>query len=66
MVPRMLSPREVSLALGISYEAALAFIKHSGIDFLQVGRRYLVAEDKLTAFLLQKGQVVVDLKEDIM
>ena len=65
MVPRMLNPHEVSEVLGISYEAALAFIKYSGVDFLQIGRRYLVAEDKLTYFLLQKGQVVVDLKEDI-
>ena len=65
MIPRMLSPREVAEILGISYEAALAFIKYSGVDFLQIGRRYLVAEEKLTAFLLQKGQVVVDLKEDI-
>lgn len=65
MIPRMLNPREVAEVLGISYEAALAFIKHSGIDNLQIGRRYLVAEEKLSAFLLQKGQVVVDLKEDI-
>ena len=65
MVPRMLSPREVAETLGISYEAALAFIKYSGVDFLQIGRRYLVAEEKLTEFLLQKGQVFVDLKEDV-
>lgn len=66
MMPRMLSPREVAEVLGISYEAALAFIKYSEIDFVRVGRCYRVAEDKLTAFLLQQGQVVVDLKEDIM
>ena len=65
MIPRMLSPREVAETLGISYEAALAFIKYSGVDFLQIGRRYLVAEEKLTEFLLQKGQVFVDLKEDV-
>ena len=65
MVPKMLTPHEVASILGISYEAALAFIKYSGIDFLQIGRRYKVAEDKLTAFLLQEGQVFVELKEDI-
>lgn len=65
MVPKMLTAHEVAHVLGISYEAALAFIKYSGIDSLQIGRRYLVAEDKLTAFLLQKGQVVVDLREDV-
>ena len=66
MIPRMLSPREVADVLGLSYEAALAFIKYSEIDFVQVGRSYRVAEDKLTEFLLQEGQVFVDLKEDIM
>lgn len=65
MIPRMLSPREVAEVLGISYEAALAFIKYSEIDFVKVGRSYRVAEDKLTEFLLQKGQVFVDLKEDV-
>ena len=65
MVPRMLSPHDVAEILGISYEAALAFIKYSGIDFLQIGRRYKVAEDKLEAFLRQEGQVIVELKEDI-
>lgn len=66
MIPRMLSPREVAEALGVSYEAALAFIKYSSIDFVKVGRSYRVAEDKLTEFLLQEGQVFVDLKEAIM
>lgn len=65
MTPRMLTPHDVAQVFGISYEAALAFIKYSGVDFLQIGRRYLVAEEKLTAFLLQKGQVIVDLKDDI-
>ena len=65
MMPRMLNPREVAEILGVSYEAALAFIKYSGIDFLQIGRQYKVAEDKLTAFLLQEGQISVELKEDI-
>ena len=65
MTPRMLTPRELAGILRVSYEAALAFIKYSGIDFLQIGRRYMVAEDKLTEFLLQEGQVIVDLKEDI-
>lgn len=66
MVPKMLTPHNIAEILGISYEAALAFIKYSGIDYLKVGRCYRVAEDKLTAFLLQKGHVTVDLKEDIL
>lgn len=66
MIPRMLSPREVAKILGISYEAALAFIKYSTIDYIKVGRSYRVAEDKLTEFLLQEGQILVELKEDIL
>lgn len=66
MIPRMLNPRNIAEILGVSYEAALAFIKYSGIDYLQIGRQYKVAEDKLEAFLRQEGQVIVELKEDIL
>ena len=60
-LPRMLSPREVAKILGISYEAALAFIRYSGIDYIKVGRQYRVSEEKLAAFLAQKGQREVNL-----
>lgn len=66
MMPRMLRVREVAEILGVSYETALAFIKYSTIDYIKVGRSYRVAEDKLTKFLLQEGQVLVELKEDIL
>ena len=66
MSPRMLTPRDVAEILGISYEAALAFIKYSGIDYIKVGRSYRVAEEKLNEFLLQEGQVLVGLTEDIL
>ena len=65
MMPRMLRPHDVAEILGVSYEAALAFIKYSEIDFVRVGRCYRVAEDKLEAFLRQEGQVFVELKKDI-
>lgn len=66
MVPKMLTPHDVAEILGISYESALRFLKYSDVDALQIGRTYRVAEDKLTAFLLQKGKVKVDLKDDIL
>ena len=66
MSPVMLNPRMIAKILGISYEAALAFVKYSGIDYIKVGRSYRVAEEKLNAFLLQEGQVLVDLTEDIL
>jgi len=62
----MLDAHDVAEILGISYEAALAFIKYSGIDYIKVGRSYRVAEDKLNAYLMQKGQVSVALTEDIL
>ena len=65
MIPRMLNPRNIAEILGVSYEAALAFIKYSGIDYLQIGRQYKVAEDKFEAFLRQKGQIIVELNEEI-
>lgn len=58
---KMLTPQEIADILGISYEAALAFIKNSGIDYIRVGRQYRVSEDKFRAFLSQGGCITVDL-----
>lgn len=58
---KVLTPRDVAEILGISYESALAFIKRSGVEYLQVGRRYRVTEDKLWSFLARDGCIVVDL-----
>ena len=66
MVPKMLTAHDIAQILGISYEAALAFVKFSSIDYVKVGRSYRVSEEKLAAFLRQKGQIIVDLKDDIM
>ena len=62
---KLLTPKEVAAILQVSYDSALAFIKYSGVDFLQVGRQYRVSEDKLRAFLNKKGQVTVDLNESL-
>ena len=60
-MPELLTPREVADILKISYESALAFIKHSGIDFLKIGSQYRVAKDKLEAFVCKKGTIYVDI-----
>lgn len=57
----MLTPREVAKILKIGYEAALAFIKHSGIDYHRIGNQYRVSEEKLRAFLNRKGSTYTDL-----
>ena len=64
MVPTMLTAKEVAAILKISYDNALEFIKHSSIDYIKVGRQYRVSEEKLTAYLQQQGQIVVDFLED--
>ena len=61
MTPKMLTPRDVADILKVSYETALAFIRYSGIDYIKVGRQYRVAEDKLLAFLQQRGRTCIDL-----
>ena len=62
-LPKLLTPREVAECLKVSYEAALAFIKYSGIDYIKIGRQYRVSEDKLAAFLMKKGRTIVDINE---
>lgn len=60
-MPEMLTPREVAEILKISYEAALSFIKHSGIDYHKIGNQYRVSAEKLRAFLNKKGPTYTDL-----
>ena len=60
-MPEMLTPKEVSEILKISYEAALAFIKYSGVDYHKIGNQYRVSSEKLRAFLNKKGPSSTDL-----
>ena len=64
MVPTMLSVKDIAVILKVSYDSALEFIKHSGIDYIKVGRQYRVSEEKLTVYLQQQGQIVVDFLEE--
>lgn len=60
-MPEMLTPREVAAILKISYEAALAFIRYSGIDYHRIGNQYRVSAEKLRTFLNRKGPIHTDL-----
>ena len=42
---------EVAEMLKISYDKALDFIKHSGVEYVLIGRQYRVLESKLNAVL---------------
>ena len=55
----LLTPHDVADILGVSYATALAFIKFSGVDYIQIGRQYRVTEEKFSAFLAKKGAMVV-------
>ena len=61
LLPEMLTPREVAEILKIGYEAALAFIKYSGIDYHRIGNQYRISADKLQTFLNKKGSTYTDL-----
>lgn len=60
-MPEMLTPREVAEILKIGYEAALAFIKYSGVDYHRIGNQYRISAEKLQAFLNKKGSTYTDL-----
>ena len=60
-IPTMLTARDIAKILHVSYETALAFIRYSGIEYIQIGRQYRVAASKLEAFLLKKGQTTIDI-----
>ena len=60
-MPEMLTPKEVAEILKVGYEAALAFIKYSGIDYHKIGNQYRVSAEKLRAFLNRKGATYTDL-----
>lgn len=60
-MPKMLTPKDVAKILKIGYEAALAFIKYSGIDYHKIGNQYRVSAEKLQAFLNKKGPTYTDL-----
>ena len=60
-MPEMLTPKEVADILKISYEATLAFIKYSGIDYHKIGNQYRVSAEKLRVFLNKNGPTHVDL-----
>ena len=53
-VPDMLTPKEVAAILKISYEAALAFIKYSGIDYHRIGNQYRVSAENAREFFREK------------
>lgn len=57
------TPKEIAAMLKISYEAALSFIKYSGIDFIQIGKQYRVEQSTFKAFFSRKGNITVDISE---
>ena len=57
MKDKYLTVTEVAEMLRVSYDKALDFIKHSGVEYVRIGRQYRVLESKLQAFLYPPKQV---------
>ena len=54
MKDNYLTVAEIATMLKISYDTALTYIKTCGVECIQIGRQYRVAESKLNAFLYPK------------
>lgn len=63
MTDSFLTVQEIADLLKISYDSALAFVKHGGLPFVRVGRQYRVSAERLHRFLNQKDPIVVDISE---
>ena len=48
---KTLTPYDIADLLQVSYDAALEFIKNSGIAYIRIGRQYRVAETVFNAFV---------------
>ena len=46
-----LTVTDISTKLKVSYDTALEFVKHSGVESVKIGRQYRVLESKLNEFL---------------
>lgn len=57
-----LTPQEVAELLNIDYQSALGFIKHSGVSFLKIGRRYRVSKQVLEKFLLENQRKRIEIE----
>lgn len=55
----MLTAQDIAKRLKISYHKALDFIRYSGIDYLKIGNKYRVSEDKFNAFISAKGNKII-------
>ena len=47
----MLTPQDVADILALSYDKALDFIKHSGLEYNLIGRQYRVSEKAINDFI---------------
>ena len=54
-IPELITAKEISEILKISYPQALSFIKYSGMDYLKIGNQYRVIKSKFYDFLNKKG-----------
>ena len=59
---RQLTPREIANYLHVSYETALDFVKHSGIEYFRIGNQYRVKESVLETYITVHSRMGVNSK----
>ena len=52
---------DIAKIMGICYAKALAFIKHSGIEYVRINRRYFVSIDKFRSFIDGSKKIEIEL-----
>ena len=51
MQDNYLTIEDIATKFKVSYDTALGFVKHSGVESVKLGRQYRVLESKLDEFL---------------
>lgn len=46
-----MTPREAAKTIGVSYQTVMKLIKHRAIGHLKIGKRYVIPDRELHAFL---------------
>lgn len=59
-LPDVLSPRDISSALGVGYAKALHLIKHGNIIHIRAGNHYLVSKVRFLEWLHADKTRIID------
>lgn len=60
---KYINTQDIADVLGICYAKALDFIKYSGINYIKIGRTYLVSAEKFDKFINRDENIIVNCEE---